>query len=154
LQTSSNNGKNREKKTNKGRIPLRDYRNEIKDPIIASANISPVEFKRKRGNQYPDYSHDEADGVIIAIAGEIFGRKIKKLEVFWLVYSCKTYEQTKHELPKNVDGDNPDFLDIETVRKYARETKKAVKDFIRENVDKKEEIKSLIKKEYERRKDT
>jgi hypothetical protein len=130
---------------------LRTYRNEIKDPIIAEARINPQEYKTLRGSQSP-YIHDEADGIIIEAAGTIFEYDITKLEVFWLVYSCKTYEQTREEIPKFEGNGEVKLLKIETVKKYARVTKKAVKEFLKKNTDIRKEIKETIRKEYAKHK--
>jgi hypothetical protein len=126
---------------------LRSYRDKIKDPLIGAAEISPIEYKRNRGSQLP-YNHDEADGIIIKLAGDACKNHPAKLRVFWLIYSCQAYSKIQKELAKSDKEGNPSELSLETVKKYARNVKKAVRDIISENSEERDRILEAIRNEF------
>jgi hypothetical protein len=146
---------NKWKKWKAGRDILRTFRDKIKDPIIAESQINPVEYKAVMGPQTTPYRQDDADGMIIAISGSVI-KSFSQLKVFWLLYSCRNYEQTRQEVPKpgstTDDEKGLQLLGQGTIRRYERITKKAVKDYLKNSSEERNRIREAIRDEYARRK--
>ena len=140
-------------------------RKRIKDKYISDLGINPLHYDKKRGIERPfsqdDYDkYDEFDGIIIKLAGELLSVTKKKggnlkrkdkhgkiLDVFWCLYACYTEEKTS-ELVLKKSKDKLEPLKLDTVIRYKNDAIKAIKDYLNNNKELREEIRNAIKNEY------
>jgi hypothetical protein len=136
---------------------------DIKWPLIEESNLIPAEYDALLHPNPAKYSCDSADLMILRVAQKLLkqkekGKKRKRRKyvtmryMLYMVYFCKTYSEAAKTLLKEVRNgygktqSGPYQLD--TVKRYIREAKKIVNEYIYSNLETKNTIISLIKDEF------